>query len=121
MYLPFSLKTLLISLSIFLTNQYFLKVYYPENTFINGYLNDLICFPIILSSIDLFSVLLLRGRTLSKNVLILTFVVCSLSFEFLRERWVRTSTFDVWDFVMYSLGTVFYMYTRDNHLKRNNK
>jgi len=98
-----------------------LKACYPENVFIHGYLNDLICFPIIFSSIDFFSILLIRGKILSKYVLALTFVICSLSFEFLRESWIHASTFDVWDFGMYFLGTISYMYIRDKHLTKNNK
>ena len=92
---------------IYFLNRFFLKKFFYENIFINGYLNDLLVMPLIFSSFALSaSILKVRKFPSGKYYYFFVFLICSLVFEIIRPFFIINATFDYIDFLCYGIGSL---------------
>ncbi len=104
-----NIKIIISIISIYIINRFILKNSFPDNIFINGYLNDLIVMPLIFRTFYLSSKILNIKRFPDDKLLyyFMTFLLCSFCFEFIRPVFVKNSTLDYLDIFCYGLGTSF--------------
>ena len=104
-----NIKIIISIISIYIINRFILKKSFPDNIFINGYLNDLIVMPLIFRTFYLSSKILNIKRFPNDKLLyyFMTFLLCSFCFELFRPIFVKNSTLDYLDIFCYGLGTSF--------------
>ena len=104
-----NIKIIISIISIYMINRFILKNSFPDNIFINGYLNDLIVMPLIFRTFYLSSKILNIKRFPDEKLLyyFITFLLCSFCFECIRPVFVKNSTLDYLDIFCYGLGTSF--------------
>ena len=103
-------KVFLICLMLAAINQTLEKVFGIFIPFINSYLDDVLCFPIVLT----FGLAVYRAvdkqYTLTPAHLIITFVVYSVYFEWYLPQISDIATSDAWDLLAYAIGLTIYGY-----------
>lgn len=93
----------------FLLNRYYFKP--TGNIFLDGWLNDLLCLPILLELSQISMQLIVRKNyLLSKFQLIISIVYCSILFEYFLPRNYPTYYADPIDVLCYFVGGLFWFF-----------
>lgn len=93
----------------FLLNRYYFKP--TGNVFLDGWLNDLFCLPILLELSQISMQLVVRKNyTLSKFQLIISIVYCSILFEYFLPRNYPAFYADPIDILCYIIGGLFWFF-----------
>jgi hypothetical protein len=107
-------------LFVFLINRYYLRP--TGNIFLDGWLNDLLCLPILLELVQLsMRFIVAKNYVLSKFQLIVSIVYCSLLFEYFLP--IQSAAFysDPIDVICYTIGGLLWNFILNKDQIKNSK
>ena len=115
-----SFLIVLTSLTLYCFNRFILKINFPSNLIIQGYVSDLLVMPLIFSLINIANTFFRIRLKIENNIFyyLSIFLVCSWVFEILRAKVVKGSTTDVWDAFCYLIGTLIYIFIYNKTTKK---
>jgi len=101
-------------LIIFCLNRYWLRP--TGNVILDGWLNDLLCLPILLELVQFsMRIIVRKNYTLSIFQMIVSIVYCSVLFEFILPQYSTIYKSDIIDIFCYAIGG----FTWNFYLKEN--
>lgn len=107
-------------LFIFILNRYCFRP--TGNIFLDGWLNDLLCIPILLELVQVSMQLIIRKNyVLNKFQVIISIIYCSLLFEYFLPIYSNTFCSDPIDVICYLIGGIFWKFILNKQQIKNSK